>query len=100
MRLRVVHGEEPPSGRPNEQYSNWIIFKDDGTTDMVINHFKTSSFRIPPPVSEDTMFQLELSSLESVEEIPIVEGVDVAKCSWDETTSADFCIEIVLKISN
>lgn len=42
MRLRIVHGEEPPSARPNEQDSNWIIFKDDGTTDMVINHFKTS----------------------------------------------------------
>ena len=42
MRLRIIHEEEMRSARPNEQESNWIIFNIDGTTDMVINNFKTS----------------------------------------------------------
>ena len=42
MRLQIIYAEEMPSPRPNEQESNWIIFNVDGTTDMVINNFKTS----------------------------------------------------------
>ena len=52
-------------------------------------------YDMPPPVSSDTMFQLELSSLESLDEILIPEGVDVSRCSWDETTNAD--LDVLVK---
>ena len=50
---------------------------------------------MPPPFSLDTLFQLELSCLESVDEILIPEGVDVSRCSWDETTNAD--LDVLVK---
>lgn len=55
-------------------------------------------YDIPPPVSVDTMFQLELSCLESVDEILIPEGIDITKCSWDETTDAD--LDVLVKALN
>ena len=46
-------------------------------------------YDMPPLVSSDTIFQLELSCLESLDDIRIQEGVDVSRCSWDEATNAD-----------
>ena len=56
---------------------------------------------MPPPFSLDTLFQLELSCLESLDEILIPEGVDVSQCSWYETTNADLeVLAKALKYSN
>ena len=52
-------------------------------------------YDMPPPVSSDTIFQLELSCLESLDEICIPEGVDVSWCSWDEATNAD--LDVLVK---
>ncbi len=38
--LRIAYRERP--AQSEEETSNWILFYEDGTTDMIISHFKTS----------------------------------------------------------
>ena len=51
-------------------------------------------YDMPTPVSSDTVLQLYLSCFESLDKILILEGVDITRCAWDETTNAGLDMQV------